>query len=353
MATMIQNLDYSTIDAVITYVTVLLPILGTVFLFIAFGCMREQLQEMCRDFKQLSLVLPLKESGVSAAKLVRSKFKFMAPWVVTGLVLYSIGSYESYIALMPPGPLLWLYTTSSLGLYVGGFLNPIILGGFLLCFFMVNLLASSYQALCAKIDKSEKKMQRGTKLLRDCEAHVVPLAKPIPVCVVEDPKEEPQLKELVAIGLQLCCFTNNLNATMSPFFLIIFAMSASAGTTLIYGETEIFFGTFRLHKLFFSLSFAPLALVYFQILYQLCSAGQRLEDWMEQSRKALANEVRRRCDEVDRQTHYDWTVLDGRLGKSGPISPGSYFVVNHSGFLCTMSTILTYLIVLLGFKIGN
>ncbi len=116
-----------------------------------------------------------------------------------------------------------------------------------------------------------------------------------------------------------------------------------------------------------------LTAIFLMAFYSLCWAGQQLEDRRDDARfeicnfsnnqdtvyyfslrEALEDAVVEHRQYMDEETASALRLVASRLdAPSAPISPCSAFAVNHSGYLNTIATSITYLIVLAQFKVAE
>lgn len=89
------------------------------------------------------------------------------------------------------------------------------------------------------------------------------------------------------------------------------------------------------------------------IISQTCHSGQMLENERHECKVILEDVLRDRDDEVQGKMKRDFDLLLSRLSQSNPISPYSFFGVNHSSLLQALATAFTYLIVLMQFKVSE
>ena len=74
---------------------------------------------------------------------------------------------------------------------------------------------------------------------------------------------------------------------------------------------------------------------------------------MEETRLTLIEERQKHFSSLTETTLLDLDLLIDRLSRKGLISPLDYFDVNNSCFLSMAGTIITYLIVLMQFKVSE
>ena len=136
---------------------------------------------------------------------------------------------------------------------------------------------------------------------------------------------------------------NEINDVLSPFIILLTLCGFS--TAVIHGfiSDSIFivgFSPLRMYAMGQSLC---LMTTFLMLLYQLFSAGQKLEDEMAKAREKL-------LVEWEENVKLAFVCQDLR---NGTLFPGKYFPLNNSGFIAALGIILTYLIVLLQFRITD
>ena len=159
-------------------------------------------------------------------------------------------------------------------------------------------------------------------------------------------------KRILQMGQRLNLLQVDLNSTLSTDLLVL------CGSFLLYLTIFSYNCLSALLKVDMSSVFiaintviaALLGLIFFTVFYVLCLAGQWLEDKREEAREALEDRLVEEARDLDEETREQLEVVISKMEEPKPISPCSAFAVNHAGFLNTMTTSFTYLIVLLQFK---
>ena len=88
-------------------------------------------------------------------------------------------------------------------------------------------------------------------------------------------------------------------------------------------------------------------------IYYACRTGQDLEDVRSEAKTILEEFATRTCTDHSDGVKFRAKVLVERMGKPGALKPLSYFSVNNSAHLSGISTMITYLIVLMQFKVSG
>ena len=86
-------------------------------------------------------------------------------------------------------------------------------------------------------------------------------------------------------------------------------------------------------------------------LIYLTSSGQHLISCIDKSRWLLEDDIVKRG--LERDLEQTWFILRSRLDHRTPITPGSAFGLSNKGLIAVVSTLLTYMIVLIQFKLSG
>ena len=104
---------------------------------------------------------------------------------------------------------------------------------------------------------------------------------------------------------------------------------------------------------FATVAYTLMCFEYTATFFSLCWTGQGVESYREEARErledCLADKGLRRG--MGAEVLSSLELATARMESSDPISPYWAFGVNHGGFSSTMTTSITYLIVLLQFKV--
>ena len=93
------------------------------------------------------------------------------------------------------------------------------------------------------------------------------------------------------------------------------------------------------------------SVVYMWRLVFLTKCGQELINSMKKGKKSLEDFMI--LHEVDPVSYKSLKILEKRLSNHSPLSPGSAFALSNKGLVTTFSVLLTYIIVLIQFKLSG
>jgi len=83
----------------------------------------------------------------------------------------------------------------------------------------------------------------------------------------------------------------------------------------------------------------------------ITKSGQALITSIKRGKQSLEDFVIETGSEQDLGS--SWTILSSRLDNHSPITPGSAFGISNKGLVAVVSTLLTYMIVLIQFKLSG
>ncbi len=180
----------------------------------------------------------------------------------------------------------------------------------------------------------------------------------------KEDKHEAQEEELrltrdrmARVGKKLHSLLNYLNAALSAEMLTLCGAYLLCLTTFSYTCLSSFMKKnkgLQLYVASFCVTTFLLSIIFGAVFYALCWVGQSVEDSREKAREALEDFlVEWETAGSEEEVRGQLATLASQMEAPDPVSPFSAFAVNHAGFLNTMTTSFTYLIVFLQFKVAE
>ena len=157
--------------------------------------------------------------------------------------------------------------------------------------------------------------------------------------------------EIICNGFRLVEVVKKLDNTFAGMVTNTYFICILITTGAIYSSTSIFLGEFRTSLLLFSASMLSVACLCIARLIWITSFGQNLSNTMKECGYHL-----------DRFKFYDKKIeekeiellrQDVKYHSESPITPFSCFSLSNNTLLGALGTIITYLIVLLQFKVSE
>ena len=153
--------------------------------------------------------------------------------------------------------------------------------------------------------------------------------------------------KILKVADQLNILLRDLNTILSPFLILVFFLALSNGTMLQYGMFGILFNELTAMRASLTLQFLGVSTAFIAIVWMLANIGQRLQDSIVKTCDALED------FSMENENATKVQKIRQRLLRDGVVSPSSFFNVNHAGYLGMIGTIITYLIVLLQFRVSE
>ena len=166
----------------------------------------------------------------------------------------------------------------------------------------------------------------------------------------EEEKETETLDSSIERGHVLMTLQKEVNDLLAFVILSLSAFCVVGGIASAYGCLSLLFGRLTPYRIAMAVFFLILLLKLLSEYHALCNAGQKLKDEMEETKESFKKARKENAQTLTEETKVDIENLLDSLSKPDPISPYSYFSVNHACFMAAEVTTLTYLIVLLQFK---
>ncbi len=144
-----------------------------------------------------------------------------------------------------------------------------------------------------------------------------------------------------------------LNSVFASAILMEISYYLIGSIVSLYGISGIMFYQVNIFRFSFCLLCLFSSAQHILHLYFTCKCGQDLEDQRQRSRLALKRFYRRHGIELSRDDGRDYDDLLDHLQESKIIAPYSLFSLGHSCFVEALATGITYLIVLMQFKVSE
>ena len=157
--------------------------------------------------------------------------------------------------------------------------------------------------------------------------------------------------EIICNGFWLVEVVKKLNNTFAGMVTNTYFICILITTGAIYSSTSIFLGEFRTSLLLFSASMLSVACLCIARLIWITSFGQNLSNTMKECGYHLDRfkPDNTKIDEKD----IELLRQDVRYHSESPITPFSCFSLSNNTLIGAFGTIITYLIVLLQFKVSE
>ncbi len=171
----------------------------------------------------------------------------------------------------------------------------------------------------------------------------------------KDLNEEELDKEMTwccSFVMDLTKLGRQLNKVTSPFLVVLYGAVAFFTITYCYSGFSMFFSQGTAYKVLFSLSNFILALLFFCLLFFSCLQGQELADQRQSTVRALEDLGMEIWHRLSAEQRAGLHMNIKRMDECGKIVPFYLFEVSNGSLFGILSTLATYLIVLLQFKAG-
>ena len=146
------------------------------------------------------------------------------------------------------------------------------------------------------------------------------------------------------------------NDATGPLILIKFSLCLVSATTSAYiGASFIFQTEISQSQAINCAANGILVMIYSWRVLAMCSNAQDLIDAMKSSRYILLKATNLYLDKADfnPKVEYKMELLFKRLSNPNPLCPANVFNLNKSTILSSSAAIVTYLIILMQFKISG
>ena len=210
--------------------------------------------------------------------------------------------------------------------WIISFYSPIHVAANFVILFVIALTTEICDASAAKMEKSDFVWSRKGNKLADLMRNI---------------------REIKSI----CRLIGTLNDFLAPFALIQCFLCLSLACGSSFNMSGILFSSWSAARISFTCSNALYLIQFMLNSYYINSAGQRLEDKVDDMKYHLQHIGEDPDIHLKQSEQRQFSGLLNRLGGSSTqLRPYSLFCVNNSSFLATVGVIITYLIVLMQFK---
>lgn len=155
------------------------------------------------------------------------------------------------------------------------------------------------------------------------------------------------------LGYSLCQLAKTMNLCLGPLLFVILAFVTSYCVVGLFAASNLFFGNLGPANLASCLGFLTITVLYGLLTFYACDTGQELENARREAKIQLERYMARNTEVMSGQDRFRAEILLGRFETMGRFRPSGYFSMNSATFLSVVSTMLTYLIVLVQFKVSN
>ncbi len=167
-----------------------------------------------------------------------------------------------------------------------------------------------------------------------------------------DKKLESYNESIIKCGLKLCLLLELCNTALEPFLATFFSFFLSTVTCMQYSMISLLFNDLDVEGIGQVMTYCFISLICVFTLKSIFSCGQQLE-YVRAGAKARLEEKFLSMKDPSCPIAYRLRLLISKMEYPDPISPYAMFGVNNAGSLSAMTTIFTYLIVLLQFRISE
>ncbi len=319
------ELNYSVLDMVVNQMVFVIAFTGSILIFVSFWKRAEAVSEVLDSLGSLKLSPSF---GESARNNVMKTAKRLIPVMMVILVIAPIYGYLMVEEAF--GPIFPLSDTSGMKLgtiaafpisILATYFNPNITGLSFLTHYMLGLVVEAFENLEERLGVPRNQGQRK------------------------------DLKSAVDLGFDISNILDLANSVLEPFMLIFSGLYLGILTSTLYCASSGMFRTLSIFKRLEVAAYWCVSLMSFIALASFCSTGQELENKRAKARKTLETRLRH-ADDLGDDLATEMRLLADTLGQPHPVCPYSMFGVNNSSFLCTIATIVTYLIVLVQFRLS-
>ena len=254
--------------------------------------------------------------------------------------------------------LAWSYVLAGPTIIFGMF-NPLLTGAAVLCHYMMSMLSELFNQVAISLEVSDEeddhlvKQDKLFQVIFNPEEGETDFIKPKLSKQVEE-EDEDKLKKATEQLQRLCEIQLEVNNALNPLLLTLFSMVLILSTLMCYGFYGILFAKISILRVVMTLQHLFNNIMHFNIVWGLCHTGENLRSSIGNARKSMENYVMENNEIFeDESTVKDVLELQRRLDVNNVFSAYNFFQINHSTVLGLSATVLTYLIVLLQFKVAE
>ncbi len=269
-----------------------------------------------------SLVCGLGDARLLLMFMVCGVFSFI------GSLLYSYVSYEACRSYSQDAPMTWMRWTYIVALdldRIWTLCNPMVSSVHIICMDFAVALTDMIEQWKQSVENSMSVTDKDFKI--KFEKHLL-------------------------FGRYICNLADEANRVMAPFYLMSYGYFLLGGVMYCYGAFDIVFSIENVkgHTALLSFTFVIFAFVWFYGLGVISSLGDNLYCQRDAAIKAL-DDVIMDCkqDRLGESLTNSWSGVTRQLANV-KISPYNYFELRNSTFLGMVTTIVTYLIIVLQFR---
>ena len=172
-------------------------------------------------------------------------------------------------------------------------------------------------------------------------------------CSNKDKSSEKDVVKLLGQTFILCSHQERMVSRFSSLILLISSFYLICITLFSYGSLAVLVDDMNILKTVSTMTHTLLFLYYLFTFGVICFLGQDLMDRQRNTSNALSRVYHRFKHGWSQETKGYAKFVKSKIESPIGLSPYSFFTLDRSGFLSTMALIVTYLIVLLQFKVSE
>ena len=312
---------------------------------------RGELASLSRALTQLSGHCNTNKISEASKRSALYQWKvFFGLGMCTSVCLLS-HSYNAYVPLFSDmEPVLTYLALAAVPLTVNcAVLNPIINVGFFNVSYFVQYLSGHFTNLAARFEATAKTGLNGKNkvaIIAFGKARVGPADSGL--------HDDDDFDALLEIGLSLCDVGKQVDRVFGPTMFVIFVQNILICIAALFATSGLLFGeSINWSMVAFCATYFCVVLVYALMVNYACNMGQGLESARLEVRARLEQSVAVSAARLTGRQKFKAEILAGRLEAFGTFRPLAYFEMNHPTNLSGIHTMVTYLIVLMQFKVSG
>lgn len=156
---------------------------------------------------------------------------------------------------------------------------------------------------------------------------------------------------LIQEGFHLVELNKRHHNALGAFLCSHLGWTVVSITTALFSSVVVFFQEFNLENIASSIVFALTGFSFSIILGLYCQSGQALEDMMIKSRQSFENFIEKKRSLMAEKDLFEAQILVNRFNQHKTNKPQGFFEMNNKALISIWHTNVTYLIVLVNFKL--
>lgn len=339
----LNNTGMTVMDTVSGFLVSILGYMAVVGLHIALSKARNPMENWLLKSKTLSFGMHYHQEDLCQTANVNAKkyIKILIALSIVGNIFYNtsiMGFTMNSNYRDDSNPVFWAYVITLPITFITGVFNQ-----FLAAPIFIILYMTIYAEQCLK-DWREKLLN-----FNDSKSKHIRILSQFKLEEASKKKPKFDILQHAERGLLIMDMIEDHNGCLQSVYLFLFTHCVITGSLCSFIFSIILFDFSNTLKILMNISFFVFGLLFGTCMFSACHTGQRLEDEMKNAKYDLQKYIMQNGNECN----FKCDVLLERFSVNSVIRPKAYFGVNHSSFLNTMGTILTYLIVLLQFRVAE